>query len=96
LDQVLSIILILIFIVTALTASMINYLRYESSHRRKEDAHILNFMNILKYMKKGYAYSVDLGDSIVFIAVMEKNSELTRLRIEPRESVLSISKQSNT
>uniref|UniRef100_A0A7C4FHW9 Uncharacterized protein n=1 Tax=Ignisphaera aggregans TaxID=334771 RepID=A0A7C4FHW9_9CREN len=92
-DQVLSIVLVLTFIAMALIASMVNYMRYESSYRRKkEELPFLNITNVFKHVKKGYAYSVDLGDSVVFIAVVEKDSKSLQLNVEPQEATSKIFK----
>ncbi|MCC6045885.1 MAG: hypothetical protein LM572_03815 [Ignisphaera sp.] len=87
-DQILSMILILMFIVVALVASAINCIRYEGyCRRRNENLHPYNVMSTFKCAGKSCTYGVDLGNSIVFITIVEKELKPVQLNMTKSKEI---------
>ncbi|MDK6028286.1 hypothetical protein QPL79_02770 [Ignisphaera sp. 4213-co] len=61
----------LALLIAALLVSLNNYISFKRSSSGN-DVNLLSVLMKSAHIKKGYAYTVDVGDSIVFVAVVKK------------------------
>ncbi|MEM0026788.1 MAG: hypothetical protein QXT53_03175 [Ignisphaera sp.] len=75
----------LLLIIASLIISLNNYIRFKESNRKEEAIMASIVGGESSYIKKGYAYSVDVGDAMVFVAVIEKKPSNSILNVLPQE-----------
>ncbi|MEL9939911.1 MAG: hypothetical protein QW632_01670 [Ignisphaera sp.] len=81
----------MLLIVASLIISLNNYIRFKGL-KNKEKAIVSSIVGGESgYIKKGYAYSVDVGDAMVFVAVIEKKPSDSLLNILPQEIQVKVS-----
>ena len=73
-----TLVLIIMLIAGAFIISRINYMYFEK--RKTKARHGEAIEESTFKTAKGYAYSLDLGSSIVLIAVIEKNEKVSELK----------------